>query len=325
MNVLTIRRLARRHNELGIVLITLVLVIVFTTTSGGKWANFFNIAATAQVMATLGIMGLGAALVIVSGEIDVSVGSTFGFAALIYLWSVLTIGPVAAALLAVAAGAGIGIINGFLVTRFNAPSLIITLSTLFIFRGFSIALTEGFSFSVLYRARSGVFYKTFGGNTLLGFNTGVWWMLAVALALAVFVFATPVGNRLLAVGGSAPSAHSRGVGVGMIKILAFTVCGALAALAGVMEAGKLGFADGGMGRLMELQAIAACVLGGCALTGGRMSIIGVVAGAFTLSSIQSYLVVNGVRPQWFILLLGLIVVLAAMGDRSLRDWATRGH
>jgi simple sugar transport system permease protein/ribose transport system permease protein len=78
-----------------------------------------------------------------------------------------------------------------------------------------------------------------------------------------------------------------------------------------------------MGRLMELQAIAACVLGGCALAGGRVSLVGAVLGAFVLSSIQSYLVVMGVRPQWFILLLGLIVVFAAFGDKALRVWALK--
>jgi len=115
------------------------------------------------------------------------------------------------------------------------------------------------------------------------------------------------------------------VRVRRVKTLAFILSGALAALAGTLEAGKLGFADGGMGRLMELQAIAACVLGGCALAGGRISLVGVIFGAFTLSSIQSFLVVNGVQPQWFILALGLIVVAAAIGDRTLRDWALKGR
>jgi simple sugar transport system permease protein/ribose transport system permease protein len=97
----------------------------------------------------------------------------------------------------------------------------------------------------------------------------------------------------------------------------------LAAFAGTLEASKLGFADGSMGRLMELQAIAACVLGGCVLAGGRISLPGAVLGAFVLSSVQSYLVVTGVRPQWFILLLGLIVVFAALGDRTLRRWSLK--
>jgi simple sugar transport system permease protein/ribose transport system permease protein len=142
-------------------------------------------------------------------------------------------------------------------------------------------------------------------------------VLTIALKLA------PFGNHLLAVGGSAASAHSRGVRVDRVKLKAFVICGLLAGLGGVLEAGKLGSADGSMGRLMELQAIAACVLGGCLLAGGRVSLVGALLGTFVLSSIQSYLVVMAIPPQWFMVLLGTIVVLAALGDRRLRQWALK--
>lgn len=322
---LSFRRLARRHAEIGILLIAAALVIAFASTSGGRWANGYNFASIAQVTATLAIMSIGVSLVMCTGEIDISVGSVFGFSALIYLGTSAHLGTVLAAFLGIAAGAAIGFVNGFLVTWFRAPSLIITLSTLMIFRGLSVAVTEGFSFSVPYAARSGLLYQILGGGKLLGVNVAFWWLALILAVASVFIYATPQGNRLLAVGGSAATAHSRGIRVDRVKISAFILSGTLAALAGVLEGGKLGFADGGLGQLSELQAIAACVLGGCALAGGRITLIGVVAGAFTLSSVQSYLVVNGVRPQWFIFLLGLIVVVAAMGDRALRDWALRGR
>jgi simple sugar transport system permease protein/ribose transport system permease protein len=162
-----------------------------------------------------------------------------------------------------------------------------------------------------------------GGADLGFFNTAVLWLIAILIVLTVVLKFMPFGNRLLAVGGSWESAHSRGVRVDRVKLTAFIICGALAAFAGTLEAGKLGFADGSMGRLMELQAIASCVLGGCLLAGGRISLVGALLGAFVLSSIQSYLVVMGVRPQWFMLLLGLIVVFAALGDRGLRQWALK--
>ena len=315
--------LVRRHAEIGIFLIAIVLVIFFTATSEGKWANFFNIGTILQVTATLGLMSLGVALVIATGEIDISVGSVFGIGALIYLWLAMRIDPSLAAIVAVTAGAAIGTFNGLLVTRTGTPSLIITLGTLMIFRGIAIALTEGFSFSVPYDARSGFSYAVLGGTEIWRLNTAVFWTFGMLVVLTAALKLMPWGNRLLAVGGSWESAHSRGVRVDRIKLSAFILSGALAALAGTLEAGKLGFADGSMGRLMELQAIASCVLGGCLLAGGRISLIGALVGAFVLSSIQSYLVVTGVRPQWFILLLGLIVVFAALGDRSLRQWALR--
>ncbi|MBB3397042.1 ABC transporter permease [Rhizobium sp. BK060] len=315
--------LIRRHAEIGILLIGVVLVAIFAATSNGNWANLYNIGTILQVTATLGLMSLGVALVIGTGEIDISVGSTFGMGALAYLWLAARVDPSVAVIAAMLVGAAIGLINGLLVTRSGTPSLIITLGTLMIFRGIAIALTEGFSFSIPYAARKGWTYVVLGGGDFVNFNTALCWLIAVFIVLWVILKAMPFGNRLLAVGGSAESAHSRGVRVGRIKLSAFVICGMLAAFGGALEAGKLGFADGSMGRLMELQAIASCVLGGCLLAGGRISLIGALMGAFVLSSIQSYLVVMGVQPQWFILILGVIVVLAAYGDRSLRQWALK--
>lgn len=323
MALSALKPLVRRHAEIGIFLIAVVLVAVFSATSDGNWANAYNIGTILQVTATLGLMSLGVALVIGLGEIDISVGSTFGMGALTYLLLVTQIDPVFAALAAAAVGAGIGLFNGVLITRTGTPSLIITLGTLMIFRGFAIALTEGFSFSVPYASRDTFTYAAMGGGDVFGFNTAIIWLVLGLCVLTLALRAMPFGNRLLAVGGSDDSALSRGVRVDRIKVAVFVLCRALAGFAGSLEAGKLGFADGSVGRLMELQAIAACVLGGCVLTGGRISLIGAVVRAFVLSSIQSYLVVMAVQPQWFILLLGIIVVAAALGDRSLRQWALK--
>ncbi|MEP7453538.1 ABC transporter permease [Phyllobacterium sp. SB3] len=315
--------LIRRHTEIGIFLIGAILIVIFASTSDGRWANLYNIGTIMQVTATLGLMSLGVAIVIGTGEIDISVGSTFGMGALAYLWLAARVDPAIAAIAAIAVGAAIGYLNGLLITRTRTPSLIITLGTLMIFRGISIALTDGFSFSIPYAARKGWSYFLLGGGDLLGFNTALFWLIGAFAVLIMVLKTMPFGNRLLAVGGSAESAHSRGVRVDRIKLSAFVVCGILAAFAGALEAGKLGFADGSMGRLMELQSIASCVLGGCLLAGGRISLIGALMGAFVLSSIQSYLVVTGVQPQWFILILGVIVVAAAYGDKSLRQWAIK--
>lgn len=323
MALKALKPIVSRHTDIGIFLIAILLVLVFTFTSDGKWANAYNIGTILQVTATLGLMTLGVAMVIATGEIDISVGSTFGIGSLVYLWLATQIDPLFAMLAAVVAGAAIGAFNGLLITRTNTPSLIITLGSLMIFRGIAIALTSGSAFSMPYKERSQWSYQIFGGGEFLGFNTALVWVVLILVILTFALKMTPWGNRLLAVGGSAASAHSRGVRVDRIKLSTFILCGILAAFAGVLEAGKLGSADGSMGRLMELQGIASCVLGGCLLAGGRISLIGALVGAFVLSSIQSYLVVNGINPQWFMLLLGIIVVLAAYGDRMLRVWALK--
>lgn len=323
MRATSFKQVFARNGEISIFAIAVVAVAFFSLTSGGKWANSFNIGTILQVTATLGLISLGVALVMGTGEIDISVGSTLGMGALTYLWLAIRIDPALAAVAATAVGAAIGWFNGFLVTKTKTPSLIITLGTLMIFRGIAIALTDGFSFSMPYEQRENFTYSILGGGDLLGFNTAIVWLVLGLVVLSVVLYATPFGNWLLAVGGSTDSAHSRGVRVGRTKITAFIVCGALSAFAGSLEAGKLGFADGSMGRQMELQAIASCVLGGCLLAGGRLSLFGTILGAFLLSSIQSYLVVMAVKPQWFILLLGLIVVFASYGDQRFRVWAAK--
>ena len=324
MTVSSYKQFFRQHHEILVVGVAIVLVALFVIISRGLWASPYNFASVLQVTATLGIMALAESLVITSGEIDISVGSTFGFSAITYLGLVPHLGSAAALIIALVAGLGIGALNGILVVWFRLPSLIITLGTLLIFQGLCIAVTAGFSFSIPWAQRKNFAYQVLGGGNFLGVNAAVFWMMGLFLLFQMIIFAMPYGNRLLAVGGSSQTAHSRGISVKRVKFTAFALCGLLAGFAGVLEAGKLGFADGSMGRLMELQAIAACVLGGCALAGGRVSLVGVLVGTFILCGIQSFLVIMGVQPQWFMLVLGVIVVSAARADRVFRDWVLRG-
>jgi ribose transport system permease protein len=150
--------------------------------------------------------------------------------------------------------------------------------------------------------------------------------IGIIAALHLLIFDTPLGNRVLAVGGDAASTYSRGVNVTKIKFGVFVVSGLLAAFAGVLEAGYIGYADGSFGASMELSAIAAAVLGGCNLRGGKISLVGTLFGAFMLCGIQSFLIILGVQPQWYILMLGVIVVFASFLDRTFtrlvaRRWA----
>jgi len=304
----------------GIVILTILLVIAFSVQTDGVWLSWGNMSSVLEVTATLGLLALGEALVITAREIDISVGSIFGIGALIYLGVSPFIGGFPAVLASILAGAAIGAANGILVTRFRVSALIATLGTLFIFRGLCYALTEGFSFSAGDTLRGSWAYAVFGGAEIAGMKVSILWLLAAAVILHGAMFATPFGNRLLALGGDEASAQSRGVATGSMKVAAFVASGALAGLAGVLEASKIGFADGSFGRLQELEAIAVCVIGGCLLTGGRCSIVGVVMAAFLLTGIQSVLVLNSVQPQWFMIFLGSLIVGALVFDKAVRRW-----
>jgi simple sugar transport system permease protein/ribose transport system permease protein len=314
----------RKRTEAGAAVATLLLVIAFTVSSEGVWLSNANMREVLRVTSILAIMAFGEALVITTGQIDISVGSTFGVAGIIYLAFGRQVGVPLAILMALLAAMMIGIINGFVVAYFRISSLVVTLGSLFVFRGLIVAATQSPSYYAADNAmRANSVYQLFGGSEVLGYNNALAWAIATLLFLHYILFWTPIGNWLLAVGGNVESARSRGVNVLYTKWGAYIACAFFAGLAGILEASDLGYSDGTFGRQRELQAIAAAVLGGCALAGGRSSILGTSLGAFMLSGIQSYLVIQSIQPQWFILLLGLIVVIVSLFNRGLTNLLMR--
>jgi len=315
--------IVRRHPE-GVTISMVVLISLgFAVITQGSWLSVGNMQSLSQLTAVLAVMAFGEAIVIATGEIDISVGSVSGIGALVFLGLAPVVGSGLALLGALACGILIGALNGVFVALLGLPSLLVTLGTLFLFQGIGYAVTSGFSFAATDSVRQQWIYNAVGNSGVAGVNAGVIWALVVLVVLQLVVFETPVGNRILAVGGDAASSFSRGVNVTKIKFGVFVVSGLLAAFAGVLDAAFIGYADGSFGATMELSAIAAAVLGGCHLTGGRISLIGTLFGAFVLRGIQSFLILLGVQPQWYILVVGLIVVLASLADRTLTRFATK--
>ncbi len=315
--------IVRRHPE-GVTISMVVLIsLAFAVITQGSWLSVGNMQSLSQLTAVLAVMAFGEAIVIATGEIDISVGSVSGIGALAFLGLAPVVGSGLALLGALACGILIGAMNGVFVALLGLPSLLVTLGTLFLFQGIGYAVTSGFSFAATDSVRQQWIYNAVGNSGVAGVNAGVIWALVVLVVLQLVVFETPVGNRILAVGGDAASSFSRGVNVTKIKFGVFVVSGLLAAFAGVLDAAFIGYADGSFGATMELSAIAAAVLGGCHLTGGRISLIGTLFGAFVLRGIQSFLILLGVQPQWYILVVGLIVVLASLADRTLTRFATK--
>lgn len=316
--MLQMMRILRKRTEIGVAIITLLLIVGFTATSQGVWLSQANMREVLRVTSILAIIAFGEALVITTGEIDISVGSIFGIVGIIYIATGPHVGAPLAILIALGVALIIGSLNGFIVAYYRVSSLVVTLGSYFVFRGLALAATQTVShYNAGETMRANPIYQLFGRSSILDYNNALVWALVIFLLLQYVLFWTPIGNWLLAVGGNTASAHSRGVNVMWTKWGAYIACAFLAGLAGILEAGDLSYADGTLGRQRELQAIAAVVLGGTALLGGRTSLVGTLLGAFILSGIQSYLVIKGMDPQWFILLLGLIVVLVSLADRGL--------
>lgn len=318
-----LRQIVRRHPEAATVSMVLLISLSFAMITQGSWLSVGNMQSVSQITAVLAVMAFGQAIVIATGEIDISVGSVCGIGALVFLGLAPVVGSGLSLLAAVACGMLIGAFNGFFVAFLGVPSLLVTLGTLFLFQGAGYALTSGFSFVATKIVRQEFIYNAVGGGGFGGVNAGVIWALIILLVLQLVVFESPIGNRILAVGGDAISSFSRGVKVSKIRFGVFVVSGLLAAFAGVLDAAFIGYADGSFGATMELSAIAAAVLGGCHLAGGRISLIGTLLGAFMLRGIQSFLILLGVQPQWYILVAGLIVVLASLADRTLTTLALK--
>jgi ribose transport system permease protein len=318
-----IGRIVRRHPEGGTITLVILISLAFAMITRGSWLSFGNLQALSQLTAVLAIMAFGEAMVIATGEIDISVGSVSGIGALAFLGLAPLVGSGFALFGALACGILIGGMNGAFVALLGVPSLLVTLGSLFLFQGIGYAVTSGFSFAATNAVRKQFIYNAVGGGGLAEVNAAVIWTLTILVVLQLLVFETPVGNRILAVGGDAASSFSRGINVSRIKFGVFVISGILAAFAGVLDAAFIGYADGSFGVTMELSAIAAAVLGGCHLTGGRISFIGTLFGAFVLRGIQSFLIILGVQPQWYILVVGLIVVLASLADRTLMRFALK--
>jgi simple sugar transport system permease protein/ribose transport system permease protein len=319
----SIRNTVRRHPE-GITIGLVILIsLAFAVITQGGWVSIGNLQSISQVTAVLAIMAFGEAIVIATGEIDISVGSVSGIGALTFLGLAPMVGSGLALLAAIVCGILIGALNGVFVALLGLPSLLVTLGTLFLFQGIGYAATSGFSFAATDAVRREFIYNAVGGGNIAGVNVAAIWALILLVVLQLIVFETPVGNRILAVGGDAASSFARGVSVTKIKFGVYVVSGVLAAFAGVLDAAFIGYADGSFGATMELSAIAAAVLGGCRLTGGRISLIGTLFGALMLRGIQSFLILLAVQPQWYVLVVGLIVVLASLADRTLTSFALK--
>jgi len=319
----SIRNAVRRHPEGVTIGLVILISLAFAVITQGGWVSIGNLQSISQVTAVLAIMAFGEAMVIATGEIDISVGSVSGIGALTFLGLAPVLGSSLALLAAIACGILIGLLNAVFVALLGLPSLLVTLGTLFLFQGIGYAATSGFSFAATDAVRREFIYNAVGGGSIAGINVGALWALVVLVLLQLIVFETPIGNRILAVGGDAASSFSRGVSVTRIKFGVFVVSGVLAAFSGMLDAAFIGYADGSFGATMELSAIAAAVLGGCHLAGGRISLIGTLFGAFMLRGIQSFLILLAVQPQWYILVVGLIVVLASLADRTLTRFALK--
>jgi ribose transport system permease protein len=314
---------------LAIVATTAALAVALALTEP-RFLSAYNLQNLARLVAFLGLIALGQALVIVAGGIDLSVGAVVGLSALAiailagpaplpaalaaFLPHPLSVAASAAIVLALAIG--VGAIQGVMITRLALQPFIVTLGGMMALRGVANVLTHGGSVGL---GPGHDRFRALASGTLLGVVPApVAVLLAAALLVHAILHHTVLGQSLYAIGRNEEAARYSGIDVARVKRIAYTLCAALAGVAGVLYAAYLPSVQPAFGTAFELYAIAAAVLGGCSLRGGEGTVFGIVAGAVLMRLITNGINLLGISTHWELVVIGLVIVAAAVLDALVR-------
>ncbi|MBB0245372.1 ABC transporter permease [Streptomyces alkaliphilus] len=320
---LDLRRLLHAR-EAG-VLAALAVLFVLGTVLSPSFATADNLLSVGQQIAQIGIMAIGVTFVIVNGEIDLSVGSTYALSAICTGMAIAEGVPwVLAALLGVAVGALAGLLNGLAVVLLGVPSFIVTLGTLSVFRGVALLISDGSPISLSSSQEGVAEFGLLGQGRLFGVVPMQLVFFAVIAALGIVLLSrSRFGFNSYAVGGNPEAARLVGINVGRVKVGAFVLSGLTAGLAGVLGLSFLSYVQGVTGTGLELTVISAVIIGGAALFGGSGTIWGTVIGVAFIGLLQNILNIQGISSFWQTVVTGLVIVAAVAADTWQRRRKTR--
>lgn len=303
-------------------LIVIIVVFSFLSPYYFSVANFLTMASH---VAIFGILAVGMLLVILNGGIDLSVGSTLGLCGVVagflmqgvtLTWlGVIVYPPVwVVAVLACMLGAAVGLVNGLLIARFKVPAFVATLGVMYMARGLALLMTNGLTYNNLggKPELGNTGFDALGFDRLFGVPTGVVVLAVIALIASIVLNRTAFGRWLYASGGNERAAELSGVPVKTVQVSVYVLSGICAAIAGLILSSQLTSAGPTAGTTYELTAIAAVVIGGAALTGGRGNVRGTLLGAFVIGFLSDGLVIIGISSYWQTVFTGAVIVLAVL-------------
>ncbi|MGO1850315.1 ABC transporter permease [Microbacterium sp.] len=305
--------------------VALILIIVVFSFLSPNYLTVDNLLIMASHVAIYALLGLGMLMVILNGGIDLSVGSTLGFSAVIagfllqgvpiqIFGMVLFPSVPVVVLLSCGVGAVVGLVNGILVARFKVAPFVATLGMLYVVRGFALLMTNGLTVNDLAGdpelGNNG--FSWLGFNRIFGIPIGVLIMVVIAIVLHMVLSRTTFGRWLYASGGNERAAELSGVPVKSVKVWVYVISGICAAIAGLILASTLTSASPNAGNTYELTAIAAVVIGGASLMGGRGTVGGTLLGAFVIGFLSDGLVIVGVSAYWQMVFIGAVIVVAVL-------------
>ncbi|GGN24951.1 MULTISPECIES: ABC transporter permease [Marinomonas] len=303
----------------------LIAIIIFFSFMSPYYFTLNNFLIMSSHVAIFGLLALGMLLVILNGGIDLSVGSTLGLCGVFagYLMQGVNIEILGltfypslwvVVVLTCVLGAAVGSVNGILIAYFKVPAFVATLGTMYVARGIALLITNGLTYNKLDgKAELGnTGFEWLGFNRLAGIPISVIVLIIVALLCGLVLSRTAFGRWLYASGGNESAANLSGVPVIRVKVLVYVISGICAALAGIVLASQLTSASPTAGTTYELTAIAAVVIGGAALTGGRGTVRGTILGALVIGYLSDGLVIIGVSAYWQTVFTGTVIVLAVL-------------
>lgn len=273
-----------------------------------------NLTILMKAVPVLGCLALGAGVLMIAGEFDLSIGSVYTFTAILMATLVgAGVSAFIAAPAGIAAGMMIGLLNGHITLRFGLPSFIVTLGGLLFWRG-AVLLYNG---AVQVRFDPDAVFSALFSGTFLGINAAFIWIVLFVIGFHFLTHRHRFGNHVFATGGNRAAAEAIGIDTSRVKLIAFAIAGAMAAMAGILATARVGSVQPGQGAGLELQAIAACVIGGLSLRGGRGSIAGIFLGVLLIHTMTDVLLLLRAPGFYLDMFIATLIVLAAIFNQLI--------
>ena len=308
--------------ELAGVALLILLTLVFEIRSNGVFLSTENLRGILGLLPEVGLVSIGVTVLMICGEFDLSVGSMFALMPVsVALMTNAGVPFVPGMLLGLVIAALVGFANGFITLTFNIPSFITTLGMLFIVRSLTVVITGGFPPLLSSDLPIGIFTQFLGPGGIL--RASFIWFAIIALAAGAMLSGSNLGNWIHATGGFVDAAAAMGVPVRRVKMASFVLCSMMAGFAGTIQVFRLGAPLPSIGEGLELQAVAAAVIGGTALTGGVGTVLGAIVGALLIRVIDNGLVLSRVDANWFKFAIGALTISAVVANSWLRQTARR--
>ena len=307
-----------RHETILALFVVIALVVL--SAQSDKFFTLDNLLNQGRLMTEVGLIAVIMTFVIVTGGIDLSVGSILGMTAILLgvFWKNLGLPLELAIFLALCVGTFAGFVNGLIITRFRVPPLIATLGTLALYRG----IAEGVSEARSVRGYPDWFY-VLGQGQVFGVPTQLWLLVIVTIVAAIVLGMTTWGRATYAIGSNETAARFSGLRVDWIKVAIYSASGLAAAMAAVIFVSRVSTTRSDMGTGIELDAITAVVLGGTSIFGGRGTIIGTVLGLILIQALKNGLSLAGVKSDGTIVLIGAALILTILISNLVYRGGTR--